>query len=475
MKIYPIILCGGSGSRLWPLSNAYSPKQFLSFFGDKSIFQETILRMQDAYYESPIIVCNARHETLLKVQLSSINIQPHLILLEPVSKNTAPAIITAAQYVSSVDENGMMVVLPSDHLIKDAIAFKRNVQQAVDAAMQDYLVTFGIKPDRPETGYGYIRRGEHLPINDKVSNISTVQSFTEKPEIEIAQTYLKSKEYYWNSGIFIFSAKALLSESKVFLPDAVKQCSEALRHGRRENNKLFLNEKHFNCIDNISIDYGVMEKAHRVAMVEVDFNWSDLGSYQSLWEVSPKDRDKNTVNGNAVIENSHSCYVFSDRIVTAVTGVHDLAIIATQDAVLVADREKAQEIKTMANRIADFKATHKEKLNVGIRPWGSYQVIDQGVGFQVKRIIVNPGGILSLQKHQYRSEHWVITQGEAQITKGEKIFLLQENQSTYIPPGEVHRLENTSSEPLHVIEVQCGEYLGEDDIERLEDVYGRCE
>jgi len=470
--IYPVILSGGSGSRLWPMSRAHYPKQFLPLAGDLSLFQETALRMSRAQNAAaPLIITNNEHRFIVDEQLKQIGIEPLAIILEPTGRNTAPAAAVAALKVAEIDADGIVVLLPSDHLISGEDRFHKDLAPAVDAAVAGNMVTFGIAPGHPETGYGYIRKGDNFPA---VENCFCVDAFVEKPNLETAIKYLKSGDYFWNSGMFVFSATSFLDELQKFQPGLSTQCQNALLAGQSDLGFLRLDEKSFAACPSISIDYAVMEKTEAAAVVMATFGWSDVGAWPSLWQASKQDEQGNAVSGDTMLRDVQNSYVRSEgKQLLTVIGVKDMVIVSTDDAVLVAPKERAAETKDLVDMLSEARRSevvHHPRVH---RPWGSYEDIDQDERFRVKRIIVKPGAALSLQKHSQRSEHWVVVKGRARITRDSDVFELEENQSTYIPAGMIHRLENPGDDPLHLIEIQSGGYLGEDDIIRLEDNYGR--
>jgi mannose-1-phosphate guanylyltransferase / mannose-6-phosphate isomerase len=478
--IYPVILSGGSGSRLWPLSRAHYPKQFLPLAGDLSLFQETALRMSRAENaKAPLIITNNDHRFLVHEQLEQIGVEPLAIILEPMGRNTAPAATIAALKIAALDPQGIMALLPSDHLISGEDRFHADLAEAVTAAGNGKLVTFGITPNHPETGYGYIRKGAaltNLANQENVENCFEVDAFVEKPDLKTAIGYLKSGDYFWNSGMFVFSAQGFLAELQQFQPDMSSQCQAALDAGQADLGFLRLNQDAFAANPSISVDYAVMEHTDKAAVVMAGFGWSDVGAWPSLWEASDHDERGNALSGDTLLRDVDNSYVRSEggQLLTVI-GVEDMVIVSTDDAVLVAPKDRAAETKDLVELLSEAKRSevvHHARVH---RPWGSYEDIDQDARFRVKRIIVKPGASLSLQKHARRSEHWVVVKGRARITRDEEIIELTENQSTYIPVGMIHRLENPAVDALHLIEIQVGDYLGEDDIIRLEDNYGRSE
>jgi mannose-1-phosphate guanylyltransferase / mannose-6-phosphate isomerase len=472
--LYPVILSGGSGSRLWPMSRAHYPKQFLPLAGELSLFQETVLRMSRAENaRPPLIITNNEHRFLVNEQLADIGVEPLAIILEPMGRNTAPAAAVAALKIAEEDAEGILVLLPSDHLISGEDRFHLDLASAVTAANAGNLVTFGITPNHPETGYGYIRKGKAL---DDGGACLKVDAFVEKPDFETAVRYLKSGDYVWNSGMFVFAANRFLAELEKYQPEISSFSQQALSAAQPDLGFLRLDEKSFAANPSISIDYAVMEKTDVAAVVLSNFGWSDVGAWPSLWEASVQDDQGNALSGDTLLRDVKNSYVRSEgRQLLTVIGVEDMVIVSTGDAVLVAPKDRAAETKDMVDLLSEAKrseAVHHPRVH---RPWGSFEEIDSEGRFKVKRIIVKPGAALSLQKHAHRSEHWVVVKGQARITRDQETVLLAENQSTYIPVGMEHRLENPGDEALHLIEIQVGDYLGEDDIIRLEDQYGRSE
>ncbi|KAA1174677.1 mannose-1-phosphate guanylyltransferase/mannose-6-phosphate isomerase [Marinobacter salinexigens] len=469
--IHPVILSGGSGSRLWPLSRAGYPKQFLNL-GDNenTMLQATAMRVSGEAFSNPVMVCNEEHRFIVAEQLRLAGIEPSQIVLEPVGRNTAPAVAIAALSLLEQNEDAVMLVMPSDHVIRNQSAFLAAVEKAAQAAKSGKLVTFGIEPTAPETGYGYIQKGATLP---EVDGAHQVARFVEKPDSDTASAYLESGEYYWNSGIFVFTAKNYLEELKGHHPEMLSACEKALKLSKQDLNFCRLDHDAFMASPSDSIDYAVMEKTANAAVVPVDMQWSDLGAWSALWDIEEKDEFGNGVHGDVLLHNTRNSYVHADHALVAVSGVDDVIVVATDDAVLVVNRNNAQDVKQVVERLkADGRYEHNLHTTVH-RPWGNYQGIDNGDRYQVKRITVKPGEKLSLQMHHHRAEHWIVVSGTAVVTSGDKTFMLRENESTYIPIGETHRLENPGKVPLHLIEVQSGSYLGEDDIVRFEDGYGR--
>ncbi|KLD75820.1 mannose-1-phosphate guanylyltransferase/mannose-6-phosphate isomerase [Xanthomonas hyacinthi] len=463
--VLPIILSGGSGTRLWPLSRESYPKQFLPLVGEHSMLQATWLRAAHVAGHAPIVVANEEHRFVAAEQLQQIGVKPQSILLEPKGRNTAPAIAVAALEATRNGADPLLLVLPSDHVIRDEAAFQAAVQVAAAAAEQGKLVTFGIKPTAPETGYGYIKAGAG-------TGASAVERFVEKPDLATAQGYLASGEYYWNSGMFLFRASRYLEELRRFQPAIADACTRAWNAATRDADFTRLDKDAFAASPSDSIDYAVMEKTADAVVVPLDAHWNDVGSWSALLDVSPQDAQGNAHHGDVIEIDCHNTYAYGSRLI-AMVGLQDVVVVETDDAVLVGHRGRIQEVKEIVARIkasGRSEATWHRKV---YRPWGAYDSIDNGQRFQVKRITVKPGATLSLQMHHHRAEHWTVVSGTAEVTRGEEVLLLTENQSTYIPLGVTHRLKNPGKLPLELIEVQSGSYLGEDDIVRFEDTYGR--
>jgi mannose-1-phosphate guanylyltransferase/mannose-6-phosphate isomerase len=465
-QIQPVILAGGTGTRLWPLSRELYPKQLLNLTEDVSLLQATIKRiigLPDML--SPLIVVGEEHRFLTRNQMEELGIMDKItIIIEPVGRDTAPAICAAAVCaLAEHDEDTVMLVLPADHLISNQEAFLQGLEQAKELAADGYLVTFGITPHKPETGYGYIQKGEG----------NKVLSFVEKPDKETAERYLAAGNYYWNSGMFAFSLKTFLAETRKHAPQICSTMEESVDKGQADEPFFKLDPMSMEACACESIDYALMEKSDRVAVVPVDMAWSDIGSWQALWDVSAKDADGNVVQGDVVLEEVHNSLIRAENRLVAGVGLEDTLVVETADAVLVAPLAKAQDVKKIVKRIkADKKEEYRLHRTV-YRPWGSYTVLEEKPRYKIKRLTVNPGAKLSLQMHHHRSEHWVVVKGTAKVTCDDNIFLVRENESTYISAGQNHRLENDGVIPLELIEVQNGSYLGEDDIVRFDDVYGR--
>ena len=469
--IHPVVLSGGSGTRLWPMSRTLYPKQLLRLLGDDSLLQQTLRRVADRdRFAPPLLVANEEHRFIIAEQLREIGAPARALLLEPVGRNTAPAACVAALVLAESDPDALMLLLPSDHMIADEAAFAAATSRAAAAARGGALVTFGITPERPETGYGYIRRG---PALDAVEGVFRVAEFVEKPGLDVAQSFVASGEHFWNGGIFLFPAALYLDELARVRPDIVAACSRALDEASRDADFIRLGKEAFHACPADSIDYALMEHTARAAVVPVGMGWSDVGSWDALWELSDKDAAGNAISGNVVAENTRNCYLRSDAGLVAATGIEDLVVVATADALMLAPRNRTQEVRGLVARLVAEGRDEAEALPTVHRPWGTYRALHNGHRVQVKHITVKPGGKLSLQMHHHRAEHWIVVQGTARIRRGDEEIMLTEDQSTYIPLGTLHRLENPGKIPLHLIEVQSGSYLGEDDIVRFEDSYGR--
>ena len=472
MAIIPVILSGGSGTRMWPLSRAGYPKQFLALNGEQSLLQQTATRLNGLPdLASPIIITNQDQRFLVAEQLRAINVEPSALVLEPVGRNTAPAVAVAAVLAAQTDPEALLLVLPSDHVIEAAGRFRELVESAQAAAAQGKLVTFGIRPTRAHTGYGYIRR--NMPLAGAPGAYS-VEQFVEKPDAVTAQRFVDEGSYYWNSGMFLFKASTYLAELERLNPEMLQQVRLAIDKGERDLDFLRLDTEAFKACPSDSIDYAVMERTAQAAVIEAaDLGWNDIGSWAALSEVAEHDEAGNNLIGDVMVENVANTYIRTEGRMVAAIGVKDLVIVETTDAVLVAHKDHVQDVKKIVDRLNQAGRTEHLLHRRVYRPWGNYEGLDQGDRFQVKRIVVKPGASLSLQMHHHRAEHWIVVRGTAKVVNGESTLLLSENQSTYIPLGCVHRLENPGKVLLELIEVQSGSYLGEDDIVRLQDNYGR--
>ena len=475
MKIIPIILSGGSGTRLWPVSRSSNPKQFLKFFGDHSLFQKAVLRLKNSeIFTKPIIVSNQEHRFIVAEELREISVAAQSILLEPSGRNTAPAITIAALDLLSKndqDSEDVMLVMPSDHIISDEQKFISFVKEGYEAAKQGYLITFGIVPTKPETGYGYIKQAAKL--SNFSGNIFTVEKFIEKPSESLAKEFVASQQYFWNSGIFMFKASVYLEAMAKLQNDILQHCQASYNNSIRDLDFIRLQAERFDQCQKISIDYAVMEKSQNIALLPINVGWSDVGSWSAVAEISDKDSAQNTILGDVATIKTNNCYINSQQGLVATIGVSDLIIVSLKDVVLVANKNNAQEVKDLYELLQKQKREECNSHAKVLRPWGSFEVIDCANRFKVKRITVNAGASLSLQMHKHRAEHWVIVKGVATVTCDDQQFTLSEDHSTYIPIGKKHRLENKGTELLEIIEIQTGSYLGEDDIVRFSDVYGR--
>jgi len=466
-RIIPLVMCGGAGTRLWPSSREGRPKQFLALLGERSTFQETMLRVSDAaVFARPVIITNNQYRFIVKEQLSEIGIDAD-ILLEPMRRDSGPAIAAGAVFAARRDGNPIVMALAADHVVTDKAAFVVACREAAGAAREGRIVTFGVKPDRPATEYGYICPGVKLR-----SDIFSVERFVEKPDVKTAQTYIE-QGYLWNSGNFVFAASDLLAEYSAFDPATVAAATAAIEAAGNDLGFVTIDQANFGHAKAMSIDYAVMEKTKRTAVIPVSYGWSDVGSWHAVWELSQHDANGNAAQGNAVFVDSRNSFASSEKPLVALFGVQDLVVVASEDAVLIADRKNTAEMKRLVQTLKDVApAVTEDHIRVH-RPWGNYQSLDNGDRYQVKRIVVKKGGRLSLQYHNHRAEHWVVVRGTARVTIGDQVTTLHENQSIYIPIGAPHRLENPGKIDLELIEVQTGSYLGEDDIVRIEDDYRR--
>ena len=472
-SLVPVILSGGSGTRLWPLSRKLYPKQFIPLKDGKSLFQTTIERVVNlGSVDDLLVICNDEHRFMAAEQLRQANIENSDIILEPVGRNTAPAITIAAIHALSKDPDVQLLVLPADHIITDIHQYQLAVTFAQHAA-QDMLVTFGVVPTRAETGFGYIKQDKTNSIMANGEKIHLVEEFVEKPDTATAEAYLEKGDYLWNSGMFLFRADIFIDEIKHLQPEIYSACSQAYAKGEKDLDFIRLEAQMFSQAPNISIDYAVMEKTTKAAVVPLESDWSDVGSWHALWESYERDANDNATYGDVIAEDCTGCYIHANKRLVVAVGVKDQVIIETADAILVAPRDRTQEVKDIVTKLKQAGRSEVDIHPKVYRPWGAYETVDIEDRFQVKRITVDPGQILSLQMHHHRAEHWIVVKGIAKVTRGEEEFLLSENESTHIPVGTKHRLENPGMIALELIEVQSGTYLGEDDITRFEDVYGR--
>ena len=470
--ILPVIMAGGSGSRLWPLSRQLYPKQFLPLNSQQTMLQETCTRLDGLEHLPPLLVCGEDHRFTVAEQLRTVDQAHSGIVLEPAGRNTAPAVALAAlQAMESTKEDPLLLVLAADHVIKDPSAFQQAVRKAQPLAENGELVTFGIVPKGPETGYGYIRRATGKAATDR--DAFKVAEFVEKPDLKTAQKYVDSGDYFWNSGMFLFRASRFIEELKTHRPDILSACERAMAHAANDVDFVRPDKTAFLGCPDDSIDYAVMEKTRHAVVVPLDCGWSDVGSWSALWEISDKDVSGNTANGDVILHDSRDCYVQSESKLIAAIGLDNIVVVESDDAIMVAAKDRVQDVKKVVEKLKAEDRPEAQVHRKVYRPWGFYDSVDSGERFQVKRIVVKPGAQLSLQMHHHRAEHWVVVSGTARVTCGEQELLVTENQSTYIPLGVTHRLENPGSIPLELIEVQSGSYLGEDDIVRLEDKYAR--
>jgi len=467
--LIPVILAGGSGTRLWPLSRKLYPKQLIELTSDKTMLQETLLRLENIpQVQSPIIICNEEHRFMVAEQLRAIGIEDASIILEPVGKNTAPAVATAALKAGEIYENPCLLVLPADHYIGDIKNFTKSVETAYKASNKNLIMTFGIIPDSPETGYGYIKKGKKID-----ESIYSTDKFVEKPDVKTAKKYLDSGKYLWNSGMFLFRTETILNEFKNHSPEILQHTGKALENSGRDLDFIRLEKQSFELSPEDSIDYAIMEKTDKSAVIPLSCLWNDLGSFEALWQTRQKDENNNVISGDIYTSDVKNSYLHSASRIVAAVGVENYVVIETSDAVLVAPRNKVQDVKKIVEKLKKDKRNEPDIHKKVYRPWGNYETIDISERFQVKRLTVKPGEKLSAQKHHHRAEHWVIVKGTAVVTRGEEEILVKEDESVYIPLGTLHRLYNPGKIPLEIVEVQSGSYLGEDDIVRFDDIYGR--
>ena len=469
--IHPVVMSGGSGSRLWPLSREHYPKQLLPLIGSHTMIQDTALRVAgDDRFADPLVVCGHEHRFLIAQQLQEAGVAPSAIVLEPFGRDTAAVAAVAALIVADKDPDGLVLLMPADHSIADLPAFRDAVNSATPAASSGVIVTFGVVPGRPETGYGYIKRGASLPNHPAVC---AVDAFVEKPQMDAAKQMVAGGQHLWNSGMFLFSAATLITELETFAPDILSACRAAVSGGDVDLDFFRLEASAFTRCPATSLDYAVMERTDRAAVLPVDFGWTDVGSWTVLWELAEHDEAGNAAIGNVLLHGTRNTYARSEGQLTAVIGLDDLLVVTVNDAVLVCAKDRAQDVKAIVERLKSEDRPEARTHSRVYRPWGFYQSLHMGERFQVKRLTVNPGARLSLQKHHHRAEHWVVVNGTALVTKDGDDILVRENESIYLPLGAVHRVSNPGKVPLNLIEVQSGAYLGEDDIVRLEDDYAR--
>lgn len=466
-SVLPVVLAGGAGTRLWPLSRELYPKQFLKLTAGQTMLQETLRRLDGLDCAAPYLICNEDHRFIVAEQCRAIGVECGAIVLEPAARNTAPAIALAALQAMSGGDDPVLLILAADHHIADPAAFRAAVTIGADLVREDQLLTFGVVPEVPETGYGYIKAGAAIG-----AGAHQVARFVEKPDLATARKYLAEGGYFWNSGMFMFKASTYLKELETHRPDIFKACREAAKTMSSDLDFKRPGAEFSKCPSE-SIDYAVMEKTRRSVVLPANFGWSDVGSWKALWEVSQRDKDGNHIRGDVVTVDTTGSLLISEGRLLATVGIDDLMVIETADAVLVAQRDHAQDVKRIVEKLRATKRSEHQTHQRVYRPWGSYETVEQGDRYQVKRLTVNPGATLSLQMHHHRSEHWIVVQGTATVTCGDKEFVVHENESTYIPIGSKHRLANPGKIPLHLMEVQVGSYLGEDDIVRFQDAYGR--
>ena len=469
--IVPVILAGGSGTRLWPLSRQLYPKQLIDIYDENTMVQNTVLRLEGIKdLLPPIIVCNEAHRFMTAEQIRKIQVEPSAILLEPVGRNTAPAIALAALKAMENGSDPILLVLPADHVIKEPEKFHAAIEQGCKYAQKDHLIAFGVIPDGPETGYGYIKKGQDLQTGSMAAKI---EKFVEKPDLDTAKKYIESGLYCWNSGMFMFKASVIIKELEHLAPDILNPCKDVILSGKQDLDFFRLPLEGFKNIPSDSIDYAVMEKTSKGVVILFDAGWNDMGSFDALWMVGKKDENLNVLKGDVLTHDVKESYISSEHSLVTAVGIERFVIVETKDAILVSPRDRVQDVKKIVKQLKDNNRNEAITHRKNYRPWGNYETVDIEARFQVKRITVKPGAILSLQKHFHRAEHWVVVSGAALVTRGEEELLLKEDQSTYIPLGTLHRLENPGKIPLELIEVQTGSYLGEDDIVRYDDVYGR--
>jgi mannose-1-phosphate guanylyltransferase/mannose-6-phosphate isomerase len=472
MRVIPVVLAGGAGNRLWPLSREQFPKQLLGLTGNRTLIQNTVLRYRDKNkFAEPLIITSEAIRFTVCDQIQEVGVRPSAVVLEPIGRGTAPAIAVAALLAEAREPGATIIAAPSDHVISDESAFLAAVDVAVAAASAKQLVTFAIVPKRAETGYGYIRRGEPT----ETEGAYRISRFVEKPTAAVAAAMIADGQHYWNSGIFVFRADHYLAELGRHAPEVLSAAKAAVASAKSDPDFVRLDSEAFGKSPSISVDYAVMEPTDSAATVPLDAGWSDIGSWSELWNISPKDDAGNACRGDVLLQDAKNCLVISERCLTALSGVENLSVVVTDDAVLVSSHDNAQQVKRVVGQLREARRGEIASHVRVYRPWGYYEGVHVGDGFQVKRITVKPGGRLSLQKHARRAEHWVVVEGTAKVTRDNEVFTMNPNESIFIPLGAVHRLENSSDLPVTIIEVQCGSYLGEDDIVRLEDVYGRNE
>ncbi|MGI9475458.1 MAG: mannose-1-phosphate guanylyltransferase/mannose-6-phosphate isomerase [Hyphomicrobiaceae bacterium] len=467
--IHPFVLSGGSGTRLWPLSRSNYPKQFQALGGgEHSLLQQSCLRVAAPDFAACSVLCNNEHRFLVAEQLQLAGIADAQIVLEPVGRNTAPAALMAALVAAQRDPAALVLLMPSDHVIADTAAFQRSIGKGIEAAKDGRIVTFGVKPDKPETGYGYIE------VGDVANDVHAVTRFVEKPPLETAEAYLKAGNFLWNAGIFLYASRAMIAAFETHAPDTLRHCRDALANAKQDLDFLRLDEAAYAQCENLSIDYAIVEKSDGVACVPLESDWSDLGSWHALWEIGGKDSAGNVTGGDVVLHDTRDSYVQSaDGVCMSLIGMDGVIAVATQDAILLAPKERAQDVKHVVDKLKQTGRAEAEFHKRVYRPWGWYEQRGQGSRFQVKYLMVKPGAKLSLQSHHHRAEHWVVVSGTAEVTVDDKTFLMTENESTYIPLGATHRLANPGKLPALLVEIQSGSYLGEDDIVRYEDDFNR--